>query len=1063
MLLTLGFFARLPTIRAGGPAGDSVIKVLCQGILPITSDCANQSLSTFETVVYDSNNNASYDSSDLVIAGPTPSTGATLVDDPKVMYRDTVPTGGNNVWDQGETIFYDTNGTLLGRVTLIGNPTASNTLIKHDPLIRIVDSDNNGALEGIVRITVRLENLGGINIDGSQEDVDAIQAIYTYDTSILKPMRVSYGATPGPVLPDQGRFTSLVRNHCTANGNPLDTVSPDEINGRMQTSTLCTTTNVDVGLGCDPATRDPTLQGTCPGDPATSGTTPLQNVDAVRVQFMILGHGNFALVNQADAPGNPGTKITDIEGVTQTRVPATLQDGYFDNRPGAPPPAARFTFTPANPITGQLVTFDGTNSTDIGGTIISYSWNFGDTNTATGAVVSHSYSQVGPYNVTLTVTDNTNLDGSVTHLVSVRSSNNPPVARFTVFPDQRLVNQSVTFDGTTSSDPDPGDSITSYDWIFGDGTFGAGSIVSHNYTSVGVYTIILTVTDTHGAQDTTGEQILVTRIPYLPGVHVGDWARYTYNANFSGTNMPTPILFDLNVTAVTGTNVTITVTGLFPNGTSTTQQQNIDIRNFAPFLTAANLTTGDPISILLPFTINGTITGTFVGATRNANYVSISSIGASTDAKWDQATGVLLHYNETFQLGPSQSSKIQFELVDTNIWAPSQNRPPVPIFTWNPQTAARISFNASRSYDPDPAGSITSYQWNFGDGQTGTGSTVTHAYTTRGNYTVILTLTDNNGGTASSKGTINVAAIPTITVTVGATPTRGIQPLAVTFTSTVAGGVGPYTYSWAFGDQTTSTDANPSHTFSTAGTYTVTLTVGDSQSLTATATTTITVLSPLIPSITATPLVGPPPLAVSFTGSATGGSGGYTFTWSFGDGGTGTGATASHTYNSPGSYTATLTVRDSDGHTGTSTTTIAATPVTGNLRIIVKDENGNPVSGALIIFTQVPSGQSPLPQKATQTDGSVLYQQIVPGNYAYTVTAGGYLNATKTETVPAGATPVQSTANITREPTPPASNFLLYAGIAAAAALIVLGSILYLRRRKPVPAQLTSAGQAKKQ
>ncbi len=412
-----GIFANLTP----GP-GDSVIRILCQGVLPATRTCTDSSLSTFETVVYDSNSNGAYNQGELIMVGPTPSNGARLVDDPKVMFRDTVPTGGgNNVWDESETVFYDTNGTLAGRVSLLGNPTASNTLIKHDSLIRIADSDNNGALEGIVRVTVRLENLGGTNIDGSQEDVDAIQAIYTYDPTILRPMRVSYGATPGPVLPDQGRFTSLVRNHCTANGVPLDAVSPDEINGRMQTSTLCTTTNVDVGLGCDPATRDPSLQGTCPGDPATSGATPLQNVDAVRVQFMILGRGNFTLVNFAGSPGNPGSKLTDIEGTTQTTVRATLQHGSFDNRAAADqPPVAKFTFTPANPITGQLVTFDGTNSTDIDGIITAYSWSFGDGNTATGAIVTYAFTQQGAYTVTLTVTDDAGLTGTTSQFLMVQ-------------------------------------------------------------------------------------------------------------------------------------------------------------------------------------------------------------------------------------------------------------------------------------------------------------------------------------------------------------------------------------------------------------------------------------------------------------------------------------------------------------------------------------------------------------------------------------------------------------------------------------------------------------------
>jgi chitinase len=55
-----------------------------------------------------------------------------------------------------------------------------------------------------------------------------------------------------------------------------------------------------------------------------------------------------------------------------------------------------------------------------------------------------------------------------------------------------------------------------------------------------------------------------------------------------------------------------------------------------------------------------------------------------------------------------------------------------------------ILFNGSASYDPDKEDTI-SYNWDFGDGNTGSGETIEHTYTTSGNYTVTLTVTDNQG------------------------------------------------------------------------------------------------------------------------------------------------------------------------------------------------------------------------------------------------------------------------------------------------------------------------------
>src|SRR5262249_50394256 len=62
-------------------------------------------------------------------------------------------------------------------------------------------------------------------------------------------------------------------------------------------------------------------------------------------------------------------------------------------------------------------------------------------------------------------------------------------------------------------------------------------------------------------------------------------------------------------------------------------------------------------------------------------------------------------------------------------------------------TSTPISFDASCS---TTSGTITSYSWNFGDSSTGTGKTVTHAYSTAGNFTVTLTVTDSNSLTAST-------------------------------------------------------------------------------------------------------------------------------------------------------------------------------------------------------------------------------------------------------------------------------------------------------------------------
>jgi serine protease len=69
-----------------------------------------------------------------------------------------------------------------------------------------------------------------------------------------------------------------------------------------------------------------------------------------------------------------------------------------------------------------------------------------------------------------------------------------------------------------------------------------------------------------------------------------------------------------------------------------------------------------------------------------------------------------------------------------------------------------VNFNASGSSDPD--GSIVSYAWNFGDGATGSGVTATHAYSSAGNYTVTLNVTDNGGLTGSDTALVTITQKP---------------------------------------------------------------------------------------------------------------------------------------------------------------------------------------------------------------------------------------------------------------------------------------------------------------
>ncbi|MEO0133067.1 MAG: PKD domain-containing protein [candidate division WOR-3 bacterium] len=222
------------------------------------------------------------------------------------------------------------------------------------------------------------------------------------------------------------------------------------------------------------------------------------------------------------------------------------------------------------------------------------------------------------------------------------------------------------------------------------------------------------------------------------------------------------------------------------------------------------------------------------------------------------------------------------------------------------------------------------YNWNFGDGQQGTGSEVYHQFSSDGTYNVVLTVSEIGSGnctgrTGSSSTTITVGA-GNLTATIVANPSSGPPPLSVNFTCNASGGSGCYTnYAWNFGNGQTYSGSNnsASTTYSNVGTYTVSCSVTDSNYNSVQATTTVTVTSGLTLSASASPTsAASAPVTVTFTCAVSGGQTPYSYLWEFGDGGTSIEQNTTHTYTANGTYFARITVADGNGLSASKTITI---------------------------------------------------------------------------------------------------------------------------------------------
>ena len=116
---------------------------------------------------------------------------------------------------------------------------------------------------------------------------------------------------------------------------------------------------------------------------------------------------------------------------------------------------------------------------------------------------------------------------------------------------------------------------------------------------------------------------------------------------------------------------------------------------------------------------------------------------------------------------------------------------------------------------------VTAYGWDFGDGSTSSAPNPSHQYTTPSTqYTVIHTAT-NLGGDVTQTRTNYITTNATVAAAFNGTPVSGNIPLSVTFTDASTGS--PYAWNWSFGDGTVGSTQNPTHSYTTAGSFTVRL------------------------------------------------------------------------------------------------------------------------------------------------------------------------------------------------------------------------------------------------
>jgi uncharacterized delta-60 repeat protein len=334
------------------------------------------------------------------------------------------------------------------------------------------------------------------------------------------------------------------------------------------------------------------------------------------------------------------------------------------------------------------------------------------------------------------------------------------------------------------------------------------------------------------------------------------------------------------------------------------------------------------------------------------------------------------------------------------------NRAPLAAFGFAPsapKTGESVAFDGSGSSDPD--GSLVGYAWEFGDGASGSGAGPSHVYAQAGSYTVKLTVTDDDGATASVSRTVAVAnRAPSAAF--GFAPGDPGTGEAVSFdgsgSSDPDGSV--VAYAWEFGDGGSASGAGPSHAYAQGGSYTVTLTVTDDDGSTGSVSRTVAVAnrapSAAFGFVPSAPSTGE---SVAFDGSGSSDPDGsvVAYAWDFGDGASGSGAGPLHAYAAAGSYTVTLTVTDDDGAMASvsRTVTVAARPVSAAFsfspsspstgQAVSFDGSGSTVAGGSVSGYSWSFGDG-----ASATGATPSHTYAKAGSYTVTLTATGADGAT---------------------------------------------------------------------
>ncbi|MCB9232468.1 MAG: PKD domain-containing protein [Bacteroidia bacterium] len=500
------------------------------------------------------------------------------------------------------------------------------------------------------------------------------------------------------------------------------------------------------------------------------------------------------------------------------------------------------------------------------GSPVSWLWDFGDGSTSTQQNPSHTYASTGNYNACLTV-GNGCVQNTYCNLIQITCA--PPVAAMT-----GCVMQGTGVYNNLST------GATSYLWDFGDGTTSTLANPNHTYANPGVYQVCLIATNSCGSDTTCGPFSAPCVAPNAAfNMLIGNNQVFLYN---STTGPPANLLWD------------------FGDGNTSTQTNPVHTYptagTYTICLTSSNSCGSNTVCIPITTYIScPTFTPTITyNGPPNPTACDVISLTASSGY-----SGYSWNFGQNTQtIVPSFAGTYTVTVTDGN------GCPGTASYVLNLDSAVQASFGQSltflqASFTDQSAGNPTSWQWDFGDGNTSILQNPTHNYATAGTYTVCLIGSNQCSSDTSCQTVSIVCPIPATAFAASSTNYNA------SFTDQSTGT--PTSWGWNFGDGQTSVLQNPSHTYAATGTYTVCLITGNPCG----ADTTCQQVTITCPQTSSGFSASSTNYNATFTDQSTGSP--TTWSWNFGDGQTSTLQNPTHTYAATGNYTVCLTTTNACG------------------------------------------------------------------------------------------------------------------------------------------------------